>query len=153
MALQPEDLPSGYILRDRSVMVTPEVSQLTRDLGWMQGYFVMYDRASRIRGDTTRIRQSISIFPRENIKRVYTLEKLTFSTGDNSMRSPYEIPFPAIGDQSMAYRMTDTPETGQVTYTVIFTEKNVLMRITMSGTSTDYETFREIAQKAAAKIR
>ena len=39
MALQPSDLPSDYILQDRSVMAVPEVSQLARELGWRQGYY------------------------------------------------------------------------------------------------------------------
>lgn len=153
MALQPADLPSEYILRDRSVMITPEVSQLSRDLGWQQGYFVMFDRTGRTRSDQTRVRQAINIFPSGNIKKVYTLEKLAVKGGESMMPSPNEIPFPEIRDQSIALRMTDTPEPGQVTYTVIFTRKNVFEQVTVSGTSTDYEMVKDIVQKAVAKIR
>jgi hypothetical protein len=153
MALQPGDLPSEYILRDRSVMISPEVSQLTRDLGWRQGYFVTYDRTGRTKSDRTRIRQAVSIFPVENMKKVYTFEKQALEGPENSLYSPDEIPFPATGERSIAYRRTDTPEPGQVTYTVIFTKKNAFERITMTGTSTDYETFKDVVQKAAAKIR
>jgi hypothetical protein len=153
MAIQPGDLPSDYILRDRSVMVSPDVTQLTRDLGWRQGYFVTYDRTGRIRSDQTRIRQTISIFPVENMKKVYTLEKLALGIPENPRDIPDEIPFPAIGDQSIATRTTDKPAPGQVTYTVIFTKKNAFERITMAGTSTDYETLKDIVQRAAAKIR
>jgi hypothetical protein len=152
MALQPEDLPSDYILRDRSVMVSPEVSQLTRDLGWMQGYFVTFDRIGRIKNDQTRVRQAVNIFPVENMNKVFALEKVAMA-GENSFTSPYEIPFPTIGDRSLAYRMTDTPAPGQVTYTVIFTKKNAYERITMAGTSTDYETLKDIVERAAEKIR
>ena len=153
MALQLTDLPSDYLLRDRSVMTAPEVSQLTRDLGWQQGYFVTFDRTGRTRSDHTRIRQSISVFPVENMKRVFSLEKVAIEGTESMMSSPYEVPFPSVGDRSLAYRMTDTPEAGQVTYTVIFTKKNVYERITMAGTSTDYETLKDIVQKAAAKVR
>jgi len=153
MALGLTDLPSDYILRDRSVMTTPDVTQLTRDMGWQQGYFVTFDRTGRIRSDQTRIRQSVYVFPVENIRRVYSLEKIAFEGTESMMASPYEIPFPDIGENSIAYRMTDTPESGQVTYTVLFTKKNVFERITMSGTSTDYETLKEIAGIAAEKIR
>jgi hypothetical protein len=153
MALQLADLPPDYILRDRSVMTSPEVTQLTRDLGWRQGYFVVVDRTGRTKSDQTRIRQSINIFPADNLNRVFTLEKLALAEGQNPFTSPYEIPFPAIGDRSTAYRMTDTPAEGQVTYTVIFTKKNVFERITMSGTSTDYETLKEVVLTAADKIR
>jgi hypothetical protein len=153
MALQLSDLPSDYVLRDRSIIVSPEVTQLTRDLGWTQGYFVTFDRTGKTRSDHTRIRQAVNIFPVENMNRVFSLEKIALSEGGNTFSSPYEIPFPALGDHSIAYRMTDTPDTGQVTYTVIFTKKNVFERITMAGTSTDYEELKDIVQKAAVKIR
>jgi hypothetical protein len=153
MALQVADLPSDYILRDRSVMISPEVTQLTRDLGWTQGYFVMFDRTGRIKSDQTRIRQSISIFPGENMNKVFMLEKDELLQGGNSFATPDEIPFPTIGNRSIACRTTDTPAPGQVTYTVIFTKKNAFERITMAGTSTDYETLKDVVQKAAAKIR
>lgn len=153
MALQLGDLPPDYILRERSVMTSPEVSQLTRDLGWRQGYFVSFDRTGRTRSDQTRIRQSINIFPAENMNKVFLLEKVVLSEGTTPFSSPYEIPFPTIGDRSIAYRMTNTPDEGQVTYTVIFTKKNAFERITMAGTSTDYETLKDIAQKAADRIR
>jgi hypothetical protein len=153
MALQLADLPADYILRDRSVMISPEVTQLTRDMGWMQGYFVTFDRTGRTKNDQTRIRQSISIFPAENMKKVFSLEKEELLHGGNSLSLPDEIPFPTIGDRSIACRTTDMPAAGQVTYTVIFTKKNAFERITMAGTSTDYETLKDVVQKAAAKIR
>jgi hypothetical protein len=153
MALQLTDIPADYILRDRSVMISPEVSQLTRDLGWTRGYFVTFDRTGRIKSDQTRIRQVIAIFPPENMKKVFTLEKMDLEEGMTTPADPNEIPFPVIGDQSIAYRLTNTPATGQVTYIVIFTKKNVYERMTMSGTSTDYETFKDVVLKAAAKIR
>ena len=152
MALQLTDIPPDYILRERSVMTSPEVTQLTRDLGWRQGYFVTFDRTGRSRNDQTRIRQSVNIFPVENMNKVFTLEKVALSEGETPFSSPYEIPFPTIGDQSIAYRMTNTPDEGQVTYTVIFTKKNAFERITMAGTSTDYETLKDIAEMAGAKI-
>ena len=51
MSLQLTDLPSDYILKDRSVMVFPEVTQLTRDLGWRQGYFVSFYRINKEKDD------------------------------------------------------------------------------------------------------
>jgi hypothetical protein len=153
MALQLTDIPADYFLRDRSVMISPEVTQLTRDLGWMQGYFVTFDRTGRIKTDQTRIHQSISIFPQENMNKVFTLEKEDLLHGGNSPAEPDEIPFPAIGDRSSASRTKDMPVAGQITYTVIFTKKNVFERITITGTSTDYEALKSIVQTASAKIR
>jgi hypothetical protein len=154
MALQLDDLPSDYILRDRSVMVSPEVSELTRDLGWRQGYFVAFYRLDKDREDLTRIRQSISIFPLENMKKVFDLEKIDSESQPVSPQVQSEVPFPATGDNIRVYRLTDpTDALKQVTYTVIFTKKNVYEKITMSGTTTDYEVLKDIVLKAAAKIR
>ena len=153
MALQLSDMQPDYVLRDRSVMIAPEVTQISKDLGWLQGYFVTFDRTGRSRNDQTRVRQSISVFPVENLKKVFTHEKIAIEGMETMMSSPYEIPFPSIGDRSIAYRLTDTPEPGQVTYTVLFTKKNIYEKITMAGTSTDYETLKDLVQKAASKIQ
>jgi hypothetical protein len=40
-----------------------------------------------------------------------------------------------------------------VTYTVIFTKKNVFEKITMAGTNTDYETLKRLAQRAEALVQ
>jgi len=152
MALQLADLPSDYILRDRSVMVSPEVTQLSRDLGWREGYFVSFSRMNK-RDDTTRVRQAINIFPLENMKKVFDLEKIDIESQAVSPLIQSEIPFPLIGDNSRAYRETDpTDAMKQVAYTVIFTKKNVYEKITMAGTSTDYETLKDVVQIAAAKV-
>ena len=153
MALQLADLPADYILRDRSVMVSPEVTQLSRDLGWREGYFVSFSRMNK-RDDTTRVRQAINIFPLENMKKVFDLEKIDIENQAISPLIQSEIPFPLIGENSRAYRETDpTDAMKQVAYTVIFTKKNVYERITMAGTSTDYETLKDLVQKAADKVQ
>jgi hypothetical protein len=38
-------------------------------------------------------------------------------------------------------------------YTVIFKKKNVFEIITMEGTTTDYETLKDVVRKAADKIQ
>jgi hypothetical protein len=40
-----------------------------------------------------------------------------------------------------------------VVYTVLFTKKNVYEKITMGGTTTDYEILKDIGRKAGEKIR
>jgi len=153
MALVLTDIPAEYFVRDRSVMISPEVTQLTRDLGWTGGYFVLFERTGRIKNDRTQVRQALSIFPVENMNKVFTLEKTALSEGATAAGTMDEIPFPATGDRSIAYRATGTADPTQVTYTVIFSKKNVFERITMTGTSTDYETLKGMVQKAAEKIR
>lgn len=151
-ALNIADLPAEYILRERTVMISPEVTQISRELGWMQGYTVTFDRINKEKDDATRIRQSISIFPSENLKKVFTIEKDNLAHPSGTPVNPDEIPFPATGDRSIAYRWTNSSGSAMVVYTVIFTKKNAFERITMTGTTTDYEALKDIVRKAAGKI-
>ena len=154
IALNLTALPSDYILKDRSVMVSPEVTQITRDLGWKEGYFASFYRINKEKDDQTSIRQSVSTFPIENMNKVFSIEKEDMKSRANGSSSFYEIPFPPIGDTSIAYRATYIRDSYEsVVYTVIFTYKNVYEKITMSGTTTDYEMLKDIAQKSAEKIR
>jgi len=154
MALQPSDLPSDYILQDRSVMAVQEVSQLARELGWRQGYFVSFYRRNSNTNDITRIRQSVSIFSTDSINGVFLLEKEELRDQQMSPGTRYEIPFPAVGERSIAFRDTNPVDPERpVTYTVIFTKKNVFEKITMSGTNTDYETLKRLVQRAEALVQ
>ncbi len=154
MALQPSDLPSDYILQDRSVMAVQEVSQLARELGWRQGYFVSFYRRNSNTNDITRIRQSVSIFSTDSMNGVFLLEKEELKDQQLSPGTRYEIPFPAVGERSIAFRDTNPLDPERpVTYTVIFTKKNVFEKITMSGTNTDYETLKRLVQRAEALVQ
>ena len=154
MSLQPADLPSDYILQDRSVMALPEVSQLSRELGWRQGYYVSFYRRISNSNDITRIRQSISIFSIDSMNGVFLLEKEELKDQQLSLGTRYEIPFPAIGERSIAFRETNPVDPERpVTYTVIFIKKNVYEKITMSGTNTDYETLKRLVLRAEALVQ
>jgi hypothetical protein len=63
-----------------------------------------------------------------------------------------ELSDPNIGDSSMAFRFTkpgiDTKE-----YLIIFVKKDVYEQLDMSGTVTDYESLKQLATIAAAKIK
>jgi len=153
MALQPSDLPSDYILQDRSVMALQDVSQIARELGWRQGYYVSYYRRNANNNEITRIRQSVSIFLSEDIKGIYLLAKEDLEEQRLTPGSRYEIPFPPVGDRSIAFRETSPLDPERpVTYTVIFTKKNVFEKITMSGTNTDYETMKRLVLRAETLI-
>ncbi|WP_292347992.1 MULTISPECIES: hypothetical protein [unclassified Methanoregula] len=153
MALQPSDLPSDYVLQDRTVMALHDVSQIARELGWRQGYYVSYYRRNANNNEITRIRQSVSIFRSEDINGIYLLAKEDLKEQKLTPGSRYEIPFPQVGDRSIAFRETSPFDTEHpVTYTVIFTKKNVFEKITMSGTNTDYETLKRLVLRAEALI-
>jgi hypothetical protein len=154
MALQPADLPFDYILQDRSVMALPEVSQLARELGWRQGYYVSFYHRISNTDDITRIRQSVNIFSADNINAVFLLEKEELKDQQLTPGTRYEIPFPAVGERSIAFRDTNPVDNERpVTYTVIFTKKNVYEKITMSGTNTDYETLKRLVLRAEALVQ
>jgi hypothetical protein len=153
MALQLTDVPPDYLLKDRTVIAYGEVSPLTRDLGWKQGYRVVFYRMNREKDDMTGIRQYIGVYQQENIDRVYSFATEGILSAENGI-TRYEIPFPEIGDQSIAFRETRVGDPLDLAvYTIIFTKKNVFETITMGGTTTDYETLKDVVRKAADRIQ
>ncbi len=153
MALQLTDVPPDYLIKDRTVIAYSEVSQIAHDLGWQQGYRVTFYRMNKETDDLTGIRQTISVYPPENMNKVYAIETDGILSGVNGTNR-YEIPFPAIGDKSIAFRETRVGDPLDLAvYTVIFKKKNVLESITMGGTTTDYETLKDVVRKAADKIQ
>jgi hypothetical protein len=153
MALQLSDLPADYVLRDRTALAYAGIGQVFRDLGWRQGYAVSFYRLDKEMDDTTSINQEIHVYPLDNLNDVYSLEKEALLPPDDDP-ADYQVPFPQLGDRSVAWREIRTGADGTVvTYTVIFTRKNVYEKISMAGTTTDYETLKDIAGKAAAGIR
>jgi len=153
MALGGDDLPTDYTIKDRSMMAYGETGQLTRDLGWIQGYRVVYFRINRQSNDITAIRQVIGIYTADSIGRVYSIEKDALLEETNGTKR-YEIAFPRIGDKSIAVRILepDSPRNSAV-YSVLFIKNNICEQITMGGTATDYETLKALAIRAADRIR
>ncbi len=151
-ALSLSDLPPDYHLRDRSVVAYEQVGPVFRELSWQQGYEVSFYRMNRAKGDNTLVRQVISIFPSDRVDTVYRLEKESMLSPPNGT-TRYEVPFPIIGDESIAFRESDlnAPDKN-VTYSLLFTKNTVYETITMGGTTTDYETLKDLAQKAAGRI-
>ena len=153
MALQLTDVPLDYLIKDRTVIAYAEVSQIAHDLGWQQGYRTTFYRMNREKDDLTGIRQTINVYPPENMNKVYAIENEEFLSNKNGT-TRYEIPFPAIGDKSIAFRETKVGDPLDLAvYTVIFKKKNVFETITMGGTTTDYEMLKDVVRKAADKIQ
>ena len=150
MALQLTDLPSDYFIKDRSATSYEEQPTLNRDLGWRQGYTSEFYRMNIDTADLTVITQTIGVYPLENMNTVFSVEKDDLLPPVNGIKR-YEIPFPAIGTKSLAVRETDPDDV--VTYTIIFISKNVAEKITMTGTTTDYEALKNIVKIAEARIR
>jgi len=152
LALQSSDLPSDYILRDRSMVGYGGISQLDHDLGWQQGYQVSYYRLDKKHNDMTDVSQLISTYTPDNINAVYRIKRdALIPAGYNA--GGYQVPFPIIGDQSVAWRETaGSSQDDIISYSVIFVKNNVFEQITMEGTTTDYEMLKTIAQTAAGRI-
>jgi hypothetical protein len=154
MALQPSDIPSDYILKDRSDRTYLEMSQMSLDLGWRAGYAVTYYRVNQEKYDLTGLRQVIDLYPLANMNKVFDIEKEAIESQNTGTIKIYELPCPKQGERTSAYRKTDDQSSRSIsTYTIIFTKKDVYEELTMGGTTTDFETLKELAQVAADKIR
>ena len=154
MALQLADLPEGYVIRERSDVAYADINPLARDEGWKKGYYVAFYRMNTWNYDITGITQQISVYPTDRIRIIFDEVKSGVESRSNASISVAELPFSKTGDQSIALRLTDANDQhGIMTYTVIFTKKDVLEQIEMKGTTTDYEVLKDIAGTAAGRIR
>jgi hypothetical protein len=153
MALGPADLPSDYLLKERTVIAFAGVDKVSQGLGWRQGYQVSFYRLDKKHDDMTSVTQEIGVYTPDTVKEVYSLQKESLLPPDNHA-TDYQIPFPQLGDRSIAWREVSTDSASPVvTYTVIFTKKNVYEKISMTGTSTDYEILKTLVQTAVARIQ
>ena len=154
MALQPTDLPSGYIIRDRSDISYLETDQIARNLGWKAGYKVTYYHLDPQQYDMTTISQEIDLYTPITMNTVFNVRKDSI-TGQGTGSSPiYELPCPSMGDHTFAYRTGDSSDPYSYTsYSILFTRKDVFEEINMSGTTTDFELLKSLAQTASDRIQ
>ena len=152
MALQSDELPENYQIKERSEQVKSDVVKSALDLGWKKGYIVKFVQVDLNNLEVTSIEHHISIYPIENINKTLSLQ------GDESTKYTANISYtiddlsnPNIGDQSQAYRITNKLDNSK-SYAIDFTKQDVFESLRMSGTFTDYEILKELAQTAAEKI-
>lgn len=153
MALQPSDMPSGYILKDRSDISYLEMDQMSQNLGWRAGYSVTYYRLNEQQYDLTTVSQVIDLYTLSNMNTVFNVQEGAVTAQETGTTQIYQLPCPNMGDQTFAYRKTDSENPLLTTYSIIFTKKDVYEEVTMSGTTTDFETLKELAQTAAGRIQ
>jgi hypothetical protein len=178
--LQPADVPPNYVLIENRVKNSTDVSQMARDLGWRNGYVVVYQKTDEliVGGEPSSITQNIAIYPAEKISEIYNAVL-------NSARSQQQyffqdLPDPGIGDESSAVAayaavngeviLQDLPAASvpkadsagpyivkegerPVYYEIIFTKGDVLEVIRMSGISADYGTALNLSKTAINKMR
>lgn len=150
LALQASDLPSDYILKDRSDITYLETDQISRDLGWRSGYFVEYYRINTEKYDLTELSQEIGLYSLASMNTVFSMGEDAITSGGTGT-TVYQLPCPNFGDRTVAYRITGN-QNALTTYTIIFIKKNAFEELTMTGTTTDFETLKDLAQTAADKI-
>ncbi len=154
MALQLSDIPSDYILKDRSDSIYAEQDQLSRDLGWRLGYSVTFYRINLEKYDLTGLRQIIAVYPLKNMNKVFELAQDEMESGANGTITVHELPLYRIGDESVAYKTEDSRDPDHpAVYSILFIKKDVFEKLEMGGTTTDYETLKLLANTAAGKIR
>ena len=148
LILSLSDLEGDYSIEEKTPRLVSDVSEEGINLGWKEGYYVRYARIGDDIFDTTIIEQLISIYPIKNITKTLELPR-----EDIENFKFEEMPSPNIGENSRAFRITETDEWGEYRYyQVDFIKENVYENFYMSGTATDYEMLKELAQKAEAKI-
>ena len=152
MALQSDELPENYQIKERSEQVKSDVVKSALDLGWKKGYIVKFVQVELNNLEVTSIEQDISIYPIENINKSLSLQRVesTKYTANNSNRID-DLSNPNIGDQSQAYRITNKSDNSK-SYAIDFIKQDVFESLRMSGTFTDYEILKELAKTAAEKI-
>src|SRR5208283_478498 len=153
MALQPSDMPSGYVLKGRSDISYLEMDQMSRNLGWRAGYTVTYYRLNEQQYELTTVSQVIDLYTLSNMNTIFNLQEDAVTAQETGTTQIYQLPCPNMGDHTFAYRKTDLENPLLTTYSIIFTKKDVYEEVTMSGTTTDFETLKELAQTAAGRIQ
>ena len=126
------------------------------DHGWKKGYYVSYLTNNPNALPGTVVEQYISLYPAENITLIvpntvdswknWTIEE------NNVNLTIEELTLPTIGDSSAAMKVTDKSDNSEG-YLIVFVKKDVFQNIWTNGTATDYDTARQLAGIAAAKIK
>jgi hypothetical protein len=149
MALSLSDLPQGYVIKERSERTTSDVDSKALALGWKKGYTVTFLHQGSTILDVTRIQQGISIYPIDKINDVmFTIQDSALKLSNETIKVE-KLSDPKIGDSSQAFRITE----GNLRYySISFTKYDVFEELSMTGTTTDYETLKDLANIAVAKI-
>lgn len=160
MALQLTDLPTGYIVRERADIPYSDASDFAKEQGWQKGYQASFYRMDADKYDVTSITQRIGVYYISNPNLIDTTMDMVFDEAEsdllalaNDTVTVTELPFPEIGSQATAYRISDADDRyGVMRYVVIFTKSDVIEAIEMKGTTTDFEGLKRITATAAGKI-
>jgi len=152
MVLQQSDMPAdgNWSLKARTERLKVDMGPEALANGWEKGYVVAYLRiGSQGLFDITGVNNGLSIYPLDKISKVIGTGYV--STANTTFD---EMSKPNIGDDSRAWRVTETDAYGTqtVSYSIEFIKMNVYEYLDMRGTATDFELLKSLAKKAADRV-
>ncbi|MFA4876406.1 MAG: hypothetical protein WC586_03260 [Methanoregula sp.] len=155
MVLQPSELPSTVTLVEKSERNISEMRSWAVDHGWKKGYWAMFRKNDPNSPPGTIFEQIISVYPSENITLIIPNTIEAYKNGmireNNANMTLAVLPSPGIGDSSNALVFSDKSDNTRM-YLISFVKKDVYQDFRTNGTAADYETARQMARAAAAKI-
>ena len=156
LVLQPQEIPGNFTLVEKGERHASDLSDWARDHGWMSGYYVVYRKNDPAAPSGTVIRQNISVYAEKNATLAVsdTIDGFAdWIVKENAMNQSVEkISIPAIGDATGSLKYINKGDNSGV-YMIAFAKMNVFEDIQTNGTAADYETAKQLATIAAAKIR
>ena len=167
LALTPADVPTGYTLVSARQKSADEMSTLARDLGWKQGYVVVYSTPANSTVKPTTITQTLTVYSNKSMT---DMVSLVYSNEEQQKGLVFsDLAQPATGAGTQAFSAVPVNATPTVTtgmagfaensgttpaegYTeVIFGKGAVLEVIRMTGPAAQYDTLKTLAETAYAK--
>jgi hypothetical protein len=151
MMLQPSDLPANFTLVETYERSASNVSDWGTVHGWKKGYGIYYETGGR---DVRGLEQTISVYPVGNISLVLpnTVQQVNEWAAEEGNMTVEELPVPGVGDASRALKVSVTGDPIPV-YIIAFVKYDVFEQLSINGTASDYDTLRQAAGTAAAKIK
>lgn len=156
MVVQPSEIPGNVTLIAERERSASELSEWALGHGWKEGYSVVYRKNDPGSPSGAIIRQNISVYAGENATLAVsdTIDGLAdwIKDENNANLSVEKLSIPAMGDASGSLKCADTSD-NSVLYVIAFAKNGVFQDIETNGTAEDYETAKQLAMIAAAKIR
>jgi len=156
MIVQPQEIPGNFTLVAKGEREYSEMSGWAREHDWKKGYYAVYRKNDQNSSSGTVIRQNISVYtaPNASLAVSDTIDEFAdWIVKENAMNQSVEkLSISPIGDASGSLKYIDKDDNSG-TYVIAFAKNGVFEDIETNGTAADYETARQFATIAAAKIR
>jgi hypothetical protein len=152
--LGPPEIPDDYTLVVWRVNDASDVSEFARSIGWKKGFTVRYQQIGSNASYGSFIQQTIFVYPLENVTRVLPGPRYYQRLVDENNESFWVdgLPDPGIGYGSTATKITPKYY-HSIAYVIDFVKNDVHEQIVMDGPTSDFETVKNLATIAAAKIK